>query len=671
MAGDQNNEESSSRQEGNEFSRTMRIDIAPEAIRRPSPRIRRLPQAERPIAVPSTDQVTENMWENRFEALFESIYDAVLITDIDGQIVNSNSRASEFLLFSREALSGQNVMSLISGAESSLLSTLLPELTNQRFVLIQAYCIRQDGTVFPSEISVSFTDRSNRRLYFFMRDVTVRKQKEDRLVEQYNAIQHAGSGIAMADLEGVLTDANPAAAKMWGYEHPSDLVGKNVMSLWIDANAVDAKAMVDAVMSGQGTWTGDLAARQQDGTVFHANVLIGRNEDSEGALTGLVFSFVDISDRVRAMNRLRELDETKSQFVAEASHELRTPLAIINEFVSLVRDEVTGPINAQQKECLESVLKNCTRLTDLINTMLDLARIEAGKVKLERQRTGIASILTECHKNFLPSCKSKKQDLSLTVSEEFPDVYCDVASIHKVLTNLMGNAVKFTPQGGKIHIGCQSEGQYLRISVEDNGRGISPDVQKSIFDAFYQVEREAGPGAKGTGLGLAIVKKLIELNGGIVSVDSAPRRGSCFSFTLPLYTQDAPARARVLVVDDDRMIIEMITRSLEMSDLNLEMKSTLTGMEALFIAGNYDPDLVILDVKLGDVEGAKILGMLKQREGGGGNDSMKVLAISGDDNLLRDLMSKGADDCLGKPFKPDALVEKVKTLIGSGLQDSG
>ncbi|MBA4386997.1 MAG: hypothetical protein C0404_03385 [Verrucomicrobia bacterium] len=360
-----------------------------------------------------------------------------------------------------------------------------------------------------------------------------------------------------------------------------------------------------------------------------------------------------------AVAKLRELNETKSQFVAEASHELRTPLSIVREFVSLVNDEVVGPVNAEQKHLLESALQNCDRLTGLIDKMLDLARIEAGKAGIERERSDIVELLKRCQNDFLPECYAKRLELSLQISDSVPNVFCDTDSIRNVLKHLVGNAIKFTEAGGRIVIGAGQEGRFVATFVEDTGRGIPRAAHQKIFDAFAKVDSVYGPGEKGTGLGLTIAKQLIELNGGVISVDSEPGRGSRFTFTLPIY-ETRPAH-RVLVVDDDPNAIVTVVNYLAKSGLHLDVKSTTDGLESLIIAGQFNPGLVILDVELVEIGGGKVLESLKQRTPNGGG---KVLMISGNQDALKNIMEKGADDSLAKPFTAQDLVKKVVSLLG-------
>lgn len=359
-----------------------------------------------------------------------------------------------------------------------------------------------------------------------------------------------------------------------------------------------------------------------------------------------------------AIERLRELNETKSQFVAEVSHEIRTPLAIIREFVALVRDEVVGPLTEKQRNCLESALRNCDKLAALINQILDLARIESGKTELRRIKVSLPDLLTQMRNDFDSVCRSKQQALTLAVPDNLPAAHCDVMSVQNIITNLLGNAHKFTPAGGAIRIRAGVEGQFLRIDIEDNGTGIPPQDQERIFEAFTQLDRQHGPGAKGTGLGLKIVKSLVELNGGVISVASEPGKGSCFSFLLPKFGGDLASR--ILIVDDEETVIRATASMLKHADLPLEIKTTTNGFEALLIAGEFKPHLVILDLHLVEVRGDQVLQSLKWQDK---NYPCKVLIISGDPSLPAEL--KGvADDFLAKPFTADELLDKARYLLG-------
>jgi signal transduction histidine kinase len=243
--------------------------------------------------------------------------------------------------------------------------------------------------------------------------------------------------------------------------------------------------------------------------------------------------------------RLRRLDRLRSQFVSTASHEMRTPLAIIREFLSLVRDGTSGPVTATQAECLDGALRNCDRLSALVDDLLDLQTIESGKMEFRRGRMDLAPLLRQCHEDFLPRFRARSQDLRLSVPDDLPEVIADRGRIQQVLVNLIGNAHKFTPEGGAVAVGAGREGAMVRVFIQDNGIGIAPDHLPVIFDAFTQVGRDDGPGPKGTGLGLAISRHIVERHAGTIEVESESGRGSRFSFTLPV--AEPGVELRVLV----------------------------------------------------------------------------------------------------------------------------
>jgi signal transduction histidine kinase len=254
-------------------------------------------------------------------------------------------------------------------------------------------------------------------------------------------------------------------------------------------------------------------------------------------------------ERQRILSRLKQLDRVKSEFLSTVSHELRTPLAIVREFVALVHDGVAGPVNPEQTDCLESALRNCDRLGSLIGDLLELARIESGKLKLQRRQTDLETILDQVHRDFLPRCRDKDQTLELRIDGPLRPVLCDAERVSQVLVNLIGNAHKYTPEAGKITLRAVGDAAGVRIEVQDNGPGISRRDQELIFDSFAQIDRKDRPGPQGTGLGLTIAERLLEMHGGSIELKSALGCGSRFSFTLPVCESGAELKAFV----EDRM----------------------------------------------------------------------------------------------------------------------
>jgi len=242
-----------------------------------------------------------------------------------------------------------------------------------------------------------------------------------------------------------------------------------------------------------------------------------------------------------ANERLQELDRLKSDFVANVSHELRTPLTAIKGAVDLVLREVPGPLSEKQMHYLTRVRSNTQHLAGLINDLLDLSKVEEGKIELQAERISLGGVIYEVIETLRPVAAEKSIELAVTL-EASVLVWADPDKVTQVLTNLIGNAIKFTPPQGRVVISSTSKpDEWVRVSVSDTGPGISTEEREKIFDKFYQIAPRGESKPKGTGLGLAISKSLVELHGGKIWVESEHRGGSIFHFTLPARLETKPA----------------------------------------------------------------------------------------------------------------------------------
>jgi signal transduction histidine kinase len=249
--------------------------------------------------------------------------------------------------------------------------------------------------------------------------------------------------------------------------------------------------------------------------------------------------FQEIQDKSRqletANERLKELDRLKSDFVSNVSHELRTPLTAIKGAVDLLLREVPGPLNESQTRHLSRVRSNTQHLAGLINDVLDLSKIEQGKIELYAGRVSLGGLVHEVMETVKPLAAEKAVLIEAKVPEPSVLVWADRDKVAQVLMNLVGNAIKFTPPQGRVMVSASKDSaEWAQVSVNDNGPGISAAECQKIFQKFYQVSEDGGPKPKGTGLGLAISKALVELHGGKIWVESEQGRGSTFSFTLPV-----------------------------------------------------------------------------------------------------------------------------------------
>lgn len=260
--------------------------------------------------------------------------------------------------------------------------------------------------------------------------------------------------------------------------------------------------------------------------------------------------FVRLKDFVnqleKANQELRRIDAMKSEFVSVASHELRTPLAAIKNAVQLILMGKTGEINENQAKFLSMADRNINRLTNILNNLLNLSRIESGKIELKFKNLSLKEVIEWTVSSLRPHAGAKSIQIQVAVPEALPSVYGDQEKIEQILTNLIGNAIKFTPEGGEISVSAKPHVkdkmgnlvEMIAVSVKDTGIGIPSDHLEAIFEKFHQVENSLHRSVSGTGLGLAITKGLVEAHQGKIWAESEIGKGSTFTFTLPVASDE-------------------------------------------------------------------------------------------------------------------------------------
>lgn len=241
---------------------------------------------------------------------------------------------------------------------------------------------------------------------------------------------------------------------------------------------------------------------------------------------GVVVLFRDISKE-------KEVERLKNELISTVSHELRTPLATTKEFVAIMSDGIAGSVTPEQKDYLSIIMSNINRLGRMINDLLDISKLEAGRMELNKRLVYPLLLIKDQLASFKAEAENKKIVLSENLPAELPQLYIDPDRITQVLVNLIGNALKFTPEGGSVIVEAKELDESIQIQVSDTGVGIAKENFSRLFDRFQQIDRKPGPGAKGTGLGLAISKSIVELHKGKIWVESEMGKGSRFVFTLP------------------------------------------------------------------------------------------------------------------------------------------
>lgn len=389
------------------------------------------------------------------------------------------------------------------------------------------------------------------------------------------------------------------------------------------------------------------------------------------------------TEELEQMNKeLERASQHKSRFIANMSHELRTPLNSIIGFSEVLAEKTFGELTENQERYVRNVHSSGKHLLELVNNVLDMAKIEAGKYEMSYETFRPEDMISEIFNIMSPMAEQKAVDLSLSIAEDVESITADVVKLKQVFYNLISNAIKFTPEGGKVRVsigreqgrGDSENQEFARFSVSDTGVGIRPEDIERIFDEFEQADTAFSRQYGGAGLGLALTRKLVELHGGKVTVESRLGEGSTFSVFIPLITHPEKEPAEeveavnlnfpwmnekaplILVVEDDPASAELLT--IHLTQAGYKVAHAFDGEEAIQKATALRPFAILLDIMLPKKDGWEVLQSFKSNEV---TANIPVLIHSIIDN--KDLaFALGATDYLLKPLDRDSLLDKLHGL---------
>ena len=550
--------------------------------------------------------------------------------------------------------------------------------------------LSKDGKEFDIEDSAApiLTDAGEGfGVVLVFRDITEKKLADEETKRQKELqqliLESIAEGVVVADSNGKFLLFNAAAEQFLGFgatdAAPNDWSDRYGTYL-PDARTIyppDELPLVRA-MRGENVDAAEVFIRNgkvPDGRLLSITGRPLRSED--GALQGGVVVFHDVTLQkraqevlVRAKEEAERTSKFKDQFLSTMSHELRTPLNAVLGFSDLLADERYGSLNDRQRRYVTHIHTGGTHLLTLITDILDLSKIEAGRMEIVRENVSVASAFAEVLSALQPLAEKKSQILLQRVE---PNLYvrADGMRFKQILMNLIGNAIKFTPEGGRIELIARKAEEQVRLEVRDNGPGIPPQQQQQIFEAFFRVA-QTGNATEGTGLGLAITARLVELHGSKLEIESRPGEGTCFYFFLPLLAiaPDAPTRTtiaapragkapRILVVEDNAATGQLIQSQLTSSGydtLRCDQPERATEM-----AAEHQPDAITLDLLMQPVHGLEVLLQLKNDPR---TSKIPVIIVTIVDQPGVGT-ALGADEYLVKPVDKATLLAAVERCLKS------
>jgi PAS domain S-box-containing protein len=510
-------------------------------------------------------------------SIVESSDDAIFSESLEGTITSWNRAAERIFGYTAEEAIGRSVSVLYTAGQTEEMPEILKRIrSGEQVDHYETIRRHKDGHSILVLLTVSpIRDESGVIIGTskIVRDITQVKhlieQGQLSLAEKRfrKLLEAAPDAILEVTSEGRVVLLNESAEKMFGYTR-EELMGLHVDNLVPAAMRSGHSHRRDSYTANPQTrpmGTGlELNAQRRDGTLFPVEISLSPNWTEEGLRVIAIVR--DISERKQAEDRLRAVREQhnaelsakntllearnrevekanrlKSEFLASMSHELRTPLHTIIGFTELLSEEVEGPLNPKQKRFLGHILQDSRHLLELINEVLDLSKIEAGRLELQLGEFDFAA----CADEVLAAIRNQADNKNIRLDNRnsfHGSLHADRVRTKEVLYNLLSNAIKFTSDGGAVWLEALAQDGFLKVTVGDSGIGIAPEEHAAVFENFYQVGDTTRGVREGTGLGLAITKKLVEMHGGSIWLESQKGQGSRFSFTLPLAKAHAELR---------------------------------------------------------------------------------------------------------------------------------
>jgi PAS domain S-box-containing protein len=634
--------------------------------------------------------------EKWFSTTLGSIGDAVIATDMNGAVTFLNPVAQSLTGWSlEEAL--RKSMDLVFDIVNA--DTRLPVENPVKKVFREGKIVGlADHTVLLSKSGEEFdiedsaapilTDRGEEfGVVLVFRDITEKKRAEKATKQQKELLQlileSIADGVVVADTSGKFLLFNAAAERVLGIgatDTTPDQWSDRYGSYLPDAVTLYPSNELPLVraMRGENVDAAEVFIRNAkvpDGCVLSITGRPLRGEN--GALRGGVVVFHDVTLQKRAQEVLVQAKEEaenatkfKDQFLSTMSHELRTPLNAVLGFSDLLADERYGPLNDRQQRYVSHIHTGGKHLLELITDILDISKIEAGRMELTLEDVTVASAFTEVTSALYPLAEKKSQALLQQVEPNL-HVHADAMRFKQVLMNLAGNAIKFTPEGGRIEMAARRVDNQVRVEVRDNGPGIPPEQQQRIFEAFFRLT-ETGSTTEGTGLGLAITARLVELHGSKLGIESQAGAGACFYFSLPLAVgapnqpiqtvlpmpraHNAP---RILIIEDNAATGQLIQSQLASSGyetLRCDKPERATDM-----AAEHQPSAITLDLLMKPVHGLEVLLQLKNDPR---TSRIPVIVVTIEDQPGLGT-ALGADEYLIKPVDKATLLAAVERCLQS------
>jgi PAS domain S-box-containing protein len=620
--------------------------------------------------------------EEKFKALFESAKDGIFLLTNDGSIVAVNEAFARIHGFTIDEMMKMNIKDLDTPETSQLAPARMQRVMNGESMTFEVEHFCKEGQTIPIEASANLVTIGGKKyLLGFHRDITQRKQTENAIQESESRfrtlIEQSPIAISISR-GGIGLYANQKCLQLFGYQKVEQFISRPVFEWFAPQFQEDSKKR--SYLRSVGIPVPEefeSIGMRVDGSQFPIQVTVKGVKLPDG-MANIAF-ISDITERKQVMeelvfakNRAEESDRLKSAFLANMSHEIRTPMNGILGFSELLKEPHLT--DKEQQQYISIIEKSGKRMLNIINDIVSIAKIESGQMEVSLEETNVNQQIEFIYSFFKP--ESERKGLQLLVNNALPSkeaiIKTDREKLYAILTNLVGNALKFT-HIGSIEIGVEKQGDFLEFFVKDTGEGIAEPKKEIIFERFRQGSDLTSRFTDGAGLGLSISKAYVEMLGGKIWMESELGKGSVFYFTLP-YNPETEAKTfinevpsgigadsqiknlKILVAEDDESSGILITTVL--NKIRNKFLKAGTGVEAVeSCRNNPDIDLVLMDIRMPKMDGCEATRQIRQF-----NKDVVIIAqtaygLEGDREMA---IEAGCNDHISKPIRIDALKELIR-----------
>lgn len=558
-----------------------------------------------------------------FRGVVANVIEGIVTINGKGIIQTFNAAAENLFGYKAEEVIGQNIKMLMPEPYNSEHDGYLANYINtgvEKIIGIgrEVTGLRKDGSTFPLDLSISRIELGREQIFAgILRDITEEKYQQEELEksqqQKQSILDNVYEGIITIDAKGTVDSFNLAAEKIFGYRL-DEVIGQNVKILMPEPYHSEHDGYLSSFMGGGkakiiGTGR-EVEGRRQDGSTFPLFLAVTQIQNHSKPL------FVGM---VRDLSEQKRLEKLKNEFVSTVSHELRTPLTSIRGSLSLIESGVMGEVGEKISPLIQIALNNSERLILLINDILDMEKIESGKMDFDLVQTDLSNMIEEAIQSNEGFAKEHEVKLSYENPVKNVPVYIDMNRMQQVLGNLISNAVKYSPKDDTVTISLIVTKRIARIEVHDNGLGVPQEFKKQIFQKFAQADSSDTKQKGGTGLGLNISKAIIEKFGGNIGFWSPPGKGATFFVDLPVINEANSSKAlteelrgRILIVEDDHDVATLIRIMLENEDFECDIAYNAKEAKSLLKKSRYDA--MTLDIMLPDQDGIALLEEIRSDE---------------------------------------------------------